>query len=687
MLIASPGPQMSASARQIEIRTYRADNVDSPVLKRATELAAALFNCPMSSVNLIDDDTQWLLGRTGLDPCSTTREEAFCALTIELPPGSVMVVENAALDPRFRENPLVVGEPGIRFYAGALLTTPAGFNLGALCVIDTVPRARPSTAELEQLTTIANLVVSELERARSERHRHQQKDMLNMAEAMSGVGHWRVRRPSGEVFWSDEVYAIYGLDRANHTPGYMDSLSQYDPADADRLTAAITDAEAGRGPFELELGFIRKDGARRRVIAKGACAFDPDGEPALLYGVFQNVTEQRAAIKAAEEAAAVKSDFLANMSHELRTPLTSIVGFTDLAMARDDLAPITRDYIRRIDNASRSLMCLVNDILDFSKLEAGQAAIRPEPTDVEKLCRDVLELFAPQIGAKDLTLELSVSPRDLHAMIDPDRVRQILLNLVGNAVKFTAAGRVDLAMGWDETSRRLTGTVTDTGPGMSPDQAEKLFQRFSQVDGSATRKAGGTGLGLAICKGLSEAMGGEIGVESEIGRGSRFRFEIPADRVEAPASEAAKPIAAAPTFGLSGVEILVADDHPANRELAQLFLSGFGAEVTQAEDGRAAVDLAAARRFDLILMDARMPGMDGEQALRAIRLGGPNQASPILAYTADAHAADAASWRARGFQGVVSKPLSSAELIEAVAAALVAGPLPVVSTVSSPATL
>ena len=665
---------MTPVSRQAEVRNYRAvDTLDSPVLKRATELVAALFDCPMSSINLIDDDTVWLLGRTGLDLCSSTRENAFCNLTIEQPVGGIMVIEDAAVDPRVRDNPNVIGEFGLRFYVGALLTSASGFNLGALCVLDTVPRPRPSEALLDQLTTIAQLVVSELERARSDLHLQQHQDMLNMAEARSGVGHWRMQLPSGQIFWSDEVYKIHGVDRETFDPQYGEAISFYAPEDGAILSAAIDATLAGQGPFQRELDLNRKDGSVRRVISKGACAFDAEGQPALLYGVFQDVTDQRAAIKAAEDATAVKGDFLANMSHELRTPLTSIIGFTDLMAAQSDLSQTTRDYLRRIDSAGRSLMCLVNDILDFSKLEAGQVAIRPEATDVEALCRDVLELFAPQIGAKDLSLDLCVTPNALTAEIDPDRVRQILLNLVGNAVKFTTSGRIVLSVEWDGALGRLQGSVSDTGPGMSPDQAAGLFQRFSQIDGSATRRAGGTGLGLAICKGLCEAMGGAIGVESRLGEGSRFFFEIEAGRIVATHSLApSKPAAATGLVGvrLSGVEILVADDHSANRELARLFLTGFGGEVTLAEDGRAAVDLAAARKFDLILMDYRMPGMDGQQALHAIRSGGASKDAPVIAYTADAHAEDARSWRAKGFQGVVNKPLSSSELVMSVMAAL-----------------
>ena len=660
---------MSSEAdRLIELRTFRVgETLDNETLRKATGLAAYLFQCPISTVNLIDDETQWLLGRTGLEVCSVERDIAFCSMAITLPPRGVLVVEDAALDPRFRHNPLVTGEPGIRFYAGAVLTTSDGFNLGALCVIDTVPRPAPGEAELERLRDLADLVVTELERSRSERRRLQHKHMLDMAEAMSGVGHWRVRLPSNQVMWSDEVYTIYGLDRESYNPQYLDALDFYLPADAERLRSAIVDATLGRGPFELELAVARPDGESRYVAAKGACAFDAEGAPALLYGVFQDITAQRLALAAAETAALTKADLLANVSHELRTPLTSIVGFAELALARDDLAPQTRDYLRRIDNAGRSLSCLVNDILDFSKLEAGQVTIRPEVTDLEALGQDILELFGPQTGAKDLELELQISPKGAKPLIDPTRVQQILINLVGNAVKFTEQGRVRLGLEWDASSEKLVGTVSDTGPGLSPDQAAQLFLRFSQVDGSATRKAGGTGLGLAICKGLSEAMGGRIWVDSTPGVGSRFSFEIHAASGEglAEASPTSRPVVAN-TVTLAGLSVLVVDDHPANRQLAEIFLNGFGAEVTQAMDGRQAVERARSRRFDAILMDMRMPGLDGDAALAALREeAGESLGAPILAFTADATEGDETRWTEKGFDGVVRKPVSAPDLLQA----------------------
>jgi PAS domain S-box-containing protein len=417
-----------------------------------------------------------------------------------------------------------------------------------------------------------------------------------------------------------------------------------------------------------------KDGSWVWMEGNASVVRDDRGAGVELITQLRDVTRRRAveaelrsARIQAETAASAKSDFLANMSHELRTPLTSILGFARLAAEQADLQGLTRSYVERVGDASAALLCTVNDILDFSKLEVGQVSIQREPTSLAKLCRATLDLFAPQAGAKDLSLTLDCES-DLVLFVDPDRVRQLLLNLVGNAVKFTAIGGITLRIRYDAASGQLRVDVLDSGPGIAPERRDRLFKRFSQVDGSLTRSHGGTGLGLAICKGLVEAMGGEIGVESRVGEGSRFWFAIPAPVADLSPAAVAGASVERPSF--TGVRVLVVDDHAANRELARLILTGIGAEISEAADGEEAAQLASAWPFDVILMDLRMPRLDGAGALRRIReTPGPNDATPILAFTADAGPEVTARLAGLGFEDVVAKPLEPGTLIAAVARA------------------
>jgi PAS domain S-box-containing protein len=420
---------------------------------------------------------------------------------------------------------------------------------------------------------------------------------------------------------------------------------------------------------------VRKDGSHVWVEVSPRVVWEGD-EACEFVDVVRDVTERKAAEaaleearRAAEAAAVAKADFLANMSHELRTPLTSIIGFGRLAALQADLPATTRNCVTRIEAAGKALLATVNDILDFSKLEAGQVSVAPGPTDVRRLCEETLELLTPQAAAKDLALRLEFEgdvPDGV--LIDPDRVRQILLNYLSNAVKFTAEGSVTLRATYDADGERLRVDVVDTGHGVAADKLDRLFVRFSQVDGGLARTHGGTGLGLAICKGLAEAMNGCVGVASVVGEGSRFWFEI--------AAPVAVSVASAETAGpadVDGLRVLVVDDNPANRELARLMLSASGCEVTEAEDGVAALRCAETAPFDLVLLDLRMPGLPGPEVLRALRHGGgPNSGVPVVAFSADARDSEN-ELLALGFDAAVAKPLDLNELLRAVAAA--AGPL------------
>ena len=395
----------------------------------------------------------------------------------------------------------------------------------------------------------------------------------------------------------------------------------------------------------------------------------PTGFLDVIRDVTQQVAQEEALAAAraeAEAAASVKGEFMANMSHEIRTPLTAVIGFSGLLSQRPELDELSRRFVQRVSSAGQALLAIVNDVLDFSKLEAGQFEIAPRSVSPLAVARDALALFAPQADSKGLWLECEAEG-DLpeRVLIDPDRVRQVLLNLVGNAVKFTDQGAVRLFVGYDRGSETLRVRIEDTGVGMSIEQQTKLFQRFSQVDASSTRKHGGTGLGLAICKGLTEAMGGGIVVSSAPSGGSVFSFHIAAPIAVGPVLDLDTALIEPETRRLDGLRVLVVDDNPINRELARTILEQLGVEVAEADGGCAAVDAAAIEPFDCILMDLRMPGLSGIEAMGEIRdKPGPNQEVPILAFTADADLNLLDSHH--GFDGAVSKPIMALQLIIAV---------------------
>jgi PAS domain S-box-containing protein len=444
--------------------------------------------------------------------------------------------------------------------------------------------------------------------------------------------------------------------------------------EAVQQAVAVQISSLGRAtPVRVAYRAQHKDGRIIWLEARPTVVFDAEtGRPTGVTDIIRDITEQKAlesdlrrARAEAEDAAAVKAEFLANMSHELRTPLTAVLGFTRLTEDQPELSPTTRSYVARVSNAGKALMATVNDILDFSKLEAGQVDITPVPMAPSDLARETVELFEAQAVDKGLSLHLTgLQGLPSRILADPDRLRQVLLNLIGNAVKFTESGSVEVALAHDLETARLSVTVTDTGPGMPAERVGQLFQRFSQIDGAATRRHGGTGLGLAICKGLVEAMGGEIGVDSREGQGSRFWFSIPAEAVAV--RDQPEP---SDGQGLSlpeAAHVLIVDDNSANRALVRAILTPFDLRLSEASDGDEAIASARETAFDAILMDLRMPRVDGRTAAASIRREGLNRGTPMLAFSADAtHLADDGV-----FDGEIAKPVSAIGLIAALSEAL-----------------
>ncbi len=377
------------------------------------------------------------------------------------------------------------------------------------------------------------------------------------------------------------------------------------------------------------------------------------------------VEERSAALKLAREAAEAKSVFLANMSHEIRTPINAVLGFSDLCL-RLDLPERARGYVEKTHSAALSLLGIINDILDFSKIEAGRLEVESIPFRLSDVLHGIASLFSLKAREKDVELVIGAHPNVSDRLLgDPLRLGQVLTNLVGNALKFTERGKVDLTVESltrdekREESVTLRFVVHDSGVGMTSEQQARLFMPFVQADGSTTRKYGGTGLGLAISKQLVERMGGTIAVESAAGKGSTFSVTLPfrEDRREADRLPAHTPLAATrqPAPDLAGVSILLADDNEFNRQVGSELIGISGATVTAVDDGAAAVAAVEIGNYDLVLMDLQMPVMDGYSAASQIRERWPDL--PVIALTAHALVEERERVLGAGMNDIVTKPI------------------------------
>ncbi len=660
------------------------DTAAEPEFDDIVDLAAAIAGTPIALVSLVDRDRQWFKAHHGLAASETPRDVAFCAHAI-LDERSPLVVPDARTDQRFCDNPLVEGPPRVVFYAGFPLRV--GFDrlpLGTLCVIDNQPRAlAPET--LRQLGVLARHVEALLElRLRNDalnreleaiqalrRSEDQVRRLALVAErTINGV---IITDPAGRTTWVNAGFTAltgYTLEEMrDRRPGAVLQGRDTDPLTVARLRAAFVAGEA----CETEMLNYTKAGETRwlrlaiqplfaeRAGADGGRRIESWMALTTDLTAARRTTEQlREAVEIAESAMRAKGEFLATMSHEIRTPMNGVIGMTNL-LADTNLDDTQREHVETIRSCGESLLTLINDVLDLSKMEVGRLELEAVPFSLTEIVHDALQLLSGQAEQRGIALHYQL-PEALPAWVigDPNRLRQVLLNLMGNALKFTERGSVSLdlaVLGQDDRQLRFSIAVRDTGIGMSPEQLARIGEPFSQADTSTTRRFGGSGLGLSICKRLITLMHGSIEVESTEGLGSTFRFTV-----QLPLSQRAP----ASAGRIAGRRVLCLDDQPLSLRLMDELCRSWD---LQTETFANVLDLMARLRRadplpDLVLTDHEMPGIDGVALSRLVRSDPRLAGLPVLVASSDAD-------RARRELGtlpltrVISKPLRPSRLLEA----------------------
>ncbi|MES2261082.1 MAG: MHYT domain-containing protein [Pseudomonadota bacterium] len=474
------------------------------------------------------------------------------------------------------------------------------------------------------------------------------------------------------VFLSDGVEYVAGFPARDFVgaDSFRTLTGLILPSDVQRMHAALDQCIATEQPYLIEYGLQHADGTLRWIWEHGAVVRDAAGDVRWIDGVMLDITERRQMEQAllqakdrAEQAAAARATFVANMSHEIRTPMNAILGFTDVLLD-GDLQAEQRRHLDTVRNAGRSLLRLLNEILDTAKLDKGAVELELADYDLLALIDELSSTYGATARGKGLALDIAYAP-PLPARLHGDelRMRQILTNLLDNAIKFTAAGSVRLQAALRDGQLYLL--VQDSGIGIPPDRLAAIFDPFTQADASMTRRYGGTGLGTTISKQLVELMGGRIWAESAPGQGTSFHIELPLQAAVARAAQPGQPayplaVERRGAHKLPPLRILAADDVPQNLELLALLLGKDGHTLTTAGDGEQAVRLAAQHDFDLILMDVQMPRLDGLAATRALRAAGAQDGRarvPVIAMTASVLEAHRQASRAAGMDGFASKPV------------------------------
>jgi two-component system CheB/CheR fusion protein len=536
------------------------------------------------------------------------------------------------------------------------------------------------------LHSVAHVLWDAIERHRREEMLYLSEARLRLAMEFGRIGCWQWDIKHNIIYWDKSMFQMMGLPDAEGELNTIETFYQrVYPDDLPQLQEYITEVIRRRSDYESEFRITRADNGQVRWLgAKGGLLFNEQGEPFSMFGVHYDVTEEKslkmeleAARQTAEAASQVKSEFLANMSHEIRSPLTAVLGYSDLILVETDRKK-ARDFAVKIKQNGQYLLEIVDDVLDLSRAEANKLILREERFSPQRLMADLCSVMRMRAREKGIDLSLCAEgeiPETIEG--DPIRLRQILLNLIGNAVKFTSQGQIVVTMRLENPGNgeyMLAFEVHDTGIGIAPGDLERMFEPFEQAETSSSRRYQGAGLGLTISKHLSEMLGGTITVRSELGRGSVFTVRLPTGSLHDIRRVSLDPnllITVHTTWPAEtqyqlNARVLIVDDIEDVRVLLEQILCGAGASVKTAADAEQALQCVAQAEesgdaFDLILMDIMLPGMDGVEAVRRLRAGGFRR--PIVALTAAARESDRQRCLQAGCNDYFCKPIEDEHLL------------------------